>query len=77
MFLHYVAFATSLLLYVTVLTQAERDIVRDGPEFTHEWAVRVLGGEHHARQVAADTGFTFVKPVRPFKINYLFLVKIP
>ncbi len=69
MLLHYVVTITSVLLCLTVFTQSEQDVDEDGPEFTHEWAVRVLGGERHARDVALDTGFAFVKPVRHTKCN--------
>ncbi len=68
MLLHYVVTVTSVLLCVTVLAQTEQDFDgEDGLEFTHEWAVRVLGGERHARDVATDTGFAFVKPVRQYQ----------
>ncbi len=73
MLLQYVVTVTSVVLCMTVHTQAEQDADEDGPEFTHEWAVRVLGGERHARDVATDTGFTFVKPVRQY--NFVILTQ--
>lgn len=32
--------------------------------FTEEWVVRVPGGERHARSVAQEKGFRFVRKVR-------------
>ncbi len=56
----YVAYvALGLLCVACVFTDAEQN----GREFTHEWAVRVQGGERHARDVAESTGFSFVQPV--------------
>ncbi len=60
MLLHYVVTITTVSLCMTLGIDAERD----GLDFTHEWVVRVLGGEQHAREVASDTGFTFDRQVR-------------
>ena len=42
----------------------------DSPHFTEEWAVHVPGGERHARSVAEENGFRYVKQVSSQSLSF-------
>lgn len=50
--------------------------VGDGPHYTEEWVVHVPDGERHARSVAEQNGFRFVRKVRPFPLSFCLSVFI-
>ena len=45
----------------------------DSPVYTEEWVAHISGGERHARDVAHEHGFRFVRKVTRVFSKFIFL----